>query len=372
MASRVEAETAPGAPMGVSGRRPAGSTEPVAVGALTGFIRDVCACLGMSESDADTMATCLIGAHLRGFDTHGAGCLPNYVRNLKDGRVNARPQINIERRAPWAWSIDADNGFGHVAATRAMEAVLGSVRDIGIGVASVCNSNHLGAACLYPLMAVNEGFIGIAMVNCSPHVTPHGGREKLFGTNPISIAAPAGEKAPFVLDMATSAAARRKFRLALEMDEPIPEGWAVDSEGNPTTDPAAALEGSALPSGGAKGTGLAMAVEVLAGVMSGAAFGGQVLDLLSNQYRAANSGNFLMALDPAVFISPDEFQSRMDDLIDRLTSSEPALGFERVRYPGERGARLEAERRRNGIPLLPTTIRDLQGLATDLGLHFPS
>lgn len=369
MAPAAEAETASETATGANGRQ--GSSRPIAAGALSAFIRDVCACVGMPDGDAETMASRLVGAHLRGFDTHGAGCLPNYVRNLKDDRVNVCPDIKIERRAPWAWSVDADNGFGHVAATRAMDAVIDSVRDLGIGVASVRNSNHLGAACLYPLMAVGEGYIGIAMVNCSAHVAPHGSREKLFGTNPISIAAPAGKRAPFVLDMATSAAARRKFRLALELGEPIPEGWALDEHGNPTTDPAAALEGSAVPSGGAKGSGLAMVVEVLAGVMSGAAFGGQVLDLLSNQDRSVNSGNFLMALNPAVFLSEDEFKSRMDLLIDRLTSSEPAPGFDRVRYPGERGARLEAERRRNGIPLPPTMIRDLRHLAAELGLRFP-
>ncbi|MCG8507663.1 MAG: Ldh family oxidoreductase [Rhodospirillales bacterium] len=344
----------------------------VAVDGLAGFVKNVCVRVGMPDDDAGIMADRLVGAHLRGFDTHGTGCLPNYARNLLEGRVNRQPAMKLERRAPWAWSVDADNGFGHVAATRAMRAVLESVRDIGIGVASIRNSNHLGAACLYPLMAVEEGYIGIAMVNCSAHVAPYGSREKLFGTNPISIAAPAGERAPFVLDMATSAAARRKFRLALEMGEAIPEGWALDAEGNPTTDPAAALEGSAVPSGGAKGSGLAMAVEVLAGVMSGAAFGGGVLDLFSNHDRIVNSGNFLMALDPAVFLPDDEFKSRMDLLINRLTSSQPAPGVARVRYPGERGAKLEIERRQNGIPLPPTMIRDLQDLAEELDLPFPA
>ena len=342
-----------------------------AVKAVTAFAREVFEAVGMTGADASVMADCLVRAHLRGFDTHGLGCIPLYVENLMDGRVNARPDIRIEKRSPWALRVDADNGMGHVAASRAMEAVIKSVQSIGIGIASVRKTNHLGAACLYPLMAVERGFIGLAMVNSSVHVTPWGSRDKLFGTNPIAIAAPAGNYPPFVLDMATSAAARRKFRLALELDQPIPEGWAVDSEGIPTTDPATALAGAALPVGGAKGSGLGMAVEIMAGVLSGAAFAGDVLDLFSNQERHVNSGNFLMAMDVAAFMDRAEFEARMDTLIDRMKALQTAPDFDEVRFPGERGARLEAERMANGIPLPESTVRALRDVGSRLGIEFP-
>ncbi|MBT3359995.1 MAG: Ldh family oxidoreductase [Rhodospirillales bacterium] len=341
------------------------------VDALKGFARDVFQAAGMTGADAGVMADCLVRAHLRGFDTHGLGCIPLYVDNLLDGRVNARPEIGIERRGPWAVRVDANNGMGHVAATRTMEAVLDSVRSIGIGVGSVRNSNHLGAACLYPLMAVEQGYIGMAMINSSVHVTPWGSRDKLFGTNPIAIAAPAGNRPPFVLDMATSAAARRKFRLALELGEPIPEGWAVDADGVPTIDPATALKGAALPVGGAKGSGLGMAVEIMAGVLSGAAFAGDVLDLFSNQERQVNSGNFLMAMDVSAFMDLGEFETRMDTLITRVKALQTAPDFDEVRFPGERGARLEAERLKDGIPLPESTARALREVGSRLGISFP-
>ena len=343
----------------------------LSVGSLKDFVREVFVRAGMTETDASVMADCLVRAHLRGFDTHGVGCIPLYVDNLVDGRVNPRPDIRIERRTPWALRVDADNGMGHVVASHAMEAALEAVREMGIGIASVRNTNHLGAACLCPLMAVEQGYIGLALINSSAHVTPWGSRDKLFGTNPIAIAAPAGNNPPFVLDMATSAAARRKFRLALEMGEDIPEGWAVDTNGVPTTDPAKAIEGAAIPSGGAKGSGLSMAVEVLAGVLSGAAFAGGVLDLFSNQERHVNSGNFLMAMDVTAFMDLGEFESRMDTLIERVEALATAPDFDEVRFPGARGARLEAERMRDGIPLPDSTRRALTDVGSRLGTPFP-
>lgn len=343
----------------------------VAVGPLKDFTRDVFTGLGMSTDDASVLAENLVGAHLRGFDTHGVGCIPNYVLNFQEGRVEVRPDIKIERRAPWAWAVDGGNGMGHIVAARAMAAVIGSVREIGIGVASIRHTNHLGAACLYPLMAVEQGFIGLLLANVAAHVAPWGSREHLFGTNPLALAVPAGEHPPFVLDMATSAAARRKFRLALELGVPIPKGWALDADGNPTTDPAAALAGSAVPSGGPKGSGLGMMVEILAGVLSGASFAGDVLDLYSNQERAVDSGNFLLALNPAVFLPGDEFTQRMDALIGRLKALETAPGFDEVRFPGERGARLIVERGKNGIPLPESTARELRELGQRLGVPFP-
>jgi LDH2 family malate/lactate/ureidoglycolate dehydrogenase len=350
------------------------STLPVTVGveALEDFTRRVFSVAGMPPEDAAVMADKLVGAHLRGFDTHGVNCIPNYVANLREGRVAAWPDIRLERRALWAWAVDGGNGMGHVVADRAMTAVIGSVREIGIGIASVRQSTHFGAACLYPLMAAEQGFIGMTLANMAPHVAPWGSREQLFGTNPLAIAVPAGKRPPFVLDMATSAAARRKFRMALELGEPIPEGWALDADGNPTTDPAAAMEGVALPMGGAKGSGLGMMVEILAGVLSGAHFAGEVLDMYTNYGRPADSGNFLLALDPSVFLPVDDFARRMDDLIDRLKALEAAPGFDEVRFPGERGARLAEERRRDGIPLTTATAEELRKLAGEMNLAFPA
>ncbi len=357
---------------GGGGKSTASGTVTVSVEALDAFARQIFERVGMRGEDAAILAGHLVGAHLRGFDTHGVGCIPIYALNFEEGRVAARPEIVIERRAPWAWSVDGNNGMGHVTATRAMEAVLRSVREFGIGVASVRHSNHIGAACQYPLMAVAEGYVGIAMTNAPTHVAPWGSRQKLFGTNPVAVAVPAGDRPPFVLDMATSAAARRKFRLALELGVPIPKGWALDPEGNPTTDPAEAMAGSAVPAGGPKGSGLGMMVEVLAGVMSGANFAGDVGDLFSNQERPVDSGHFLMAFDPKVFMAAEDFAARMDELIDRLKALETAPGFNEVRCPGERAARLEVVRHRDGVPLPRTTAESLTDLGERLGIPFPA
>ncbi len=354
------------------GKSTGSGTVTVSIEALDAFAARIFERVGMRAEEAAILAGHLVGAHLRGFDTHGVGCIPNYALNFEEGRVAARPEIVIERRAPWAWSVDGGNGIGHVTATRAMEAVLLSVREFGIGVASVRHSNHLGAACQYPLMAAAAGYVGIALANAPSHVAPWGSRRKFFGTNPIAVAVPAGERPAFVLDMATSAAARRKFRLALELGVPIPKGWALDPEGNPTTDPAEALAGSAVPAGGPKGSGLGMMVEILAGVMSGATFAGDVVDLFTNQERPVDSGHFLMAFNPAVFMPAEEFAARMDELIDRFKALETAPGFDEVRFPGERAARIETARRQGGIPLPATTAKSLVELGERLGVPFPA
>lgn len=339
--------------------------------ALHRFVSQVFECVGMSAEDADIMARSLVGAHLRGIDTHGVGCIPNYIENIEEGRMQARPAIVIERRAPWALAVDGGNGLGHVVATRAMRAVVEVCAAVGIAAATVRHTNHLGAAGLYPLMAADRGYLGLTVANVAPTVAPWGSRRRLFGTNPIAVAVPAGRQPPFVLDLATSAAARRKIRLALELGQPIPEGWALDADGNPTVDPAKALEGVGLPMAGAKGSGLTMLVDILAGVLSGAGFGGDVGDRYSNQKRPVDSGNFMLAIDLAAFMPPAEFGARMETLIERLHRLDPAPGVDAVRFPGERAARLEAERRRDGILLTTTTILDLRALGERLGVPFP-
>lgn len=352
-----------------TGSAPRGA--PVGAVPLHRFAGQVFECVGMSADDADIMARCLVGANLRGIDTHGVGCIPNYVLNLEEGRVQARPDIVMERRAPWAFSVDGGNGMGHVVATRTMRAVIETCAAVGIAVATVRHSTHLGAAGQYPLMAADRGYLGMAMANASATVAPWGSSRPLIGTNPIAVAAPAGRQPPFVLDLATSAGARRKIRQALELGQPIPSDWALDAEGKPTTDPAKALVGATLPMAGAKGSGLAMMVEVLAGVLSGAGFAGTVGDLYSNHERPMDSGNFLLALDVSIFMPPAEFAARMEALMERVHGLDPAPGVDTVRVPGERSALLEAERRRDGIPLSATTLGELRALGERLGVPFP-
>ena len=346
-------------------------TVSVAIDPLRRFVVDLFAALGLPPDDAAVEAHCLLEAHFRGFDTHGVGCIPSYADCLKEGRIKAKPQIRIERRMPWAALVDGDNGMGHVVAARAMEAALEAAEEIGIGAAAVSRSNHFGAACVYPAMALDKDCIGIAMGNAAPNVAPWGAREGLLGTNPLAVAVPAGRNPAFVMDLATSTAARRKIREAMEQGRPIPEGWAIDRDGRPTTDAKAAIEGIALPFGGAKGSAISMLIDILAGALSGAEFAGGVLSFVNNTEREAGCGAFLMAFKVEAFMPVDAFKARMDTLIDRIHALEPAAGFDAVRVPGERGAALAAARRQDGIPLAPGVVDKLSRLGADVGVAFP-
>ncbi|HJO69574.1 MAG TPA: Ldh family oxidoreductase [Rhodospirillales bacterium] len=347
-----------------------GPTVPAEI--LKTWLGEVFARAGMPTEDAAIVADCLIAAHFRGFDTHGVPCVPPYIECLRARRINPTPAIRIERRTPWAIAVDGDNGMGHVVATRAMRAAIEAADEIGIGVASVRHSNHIGAAGIYPIMALEADCIGLAMANASPNVVPWGSREPFLGTNPVAVAVPAGRYPPFVFYMATSVVARRKIRAAAEANQQIPEGWAIDAEGRPATTARAAMEGAVLPFGGAKGSALAMLIDVLAGVLSGAQFAGTVLSTYTNQEREVDSGNLLVAMKVASFMPVAAFKQRMDTLIDRVGELPPAEGFDEVRMAGARGAALERERRTNGIPLAAGTAEEMARIGVDLGVPFPA
>ncbi len=347
-------------------------TPRLPVDALDTFITRIFAALHLVPDDARTVARCLVTAHLRGFDTHGVACIPGYVDCLREGRIKSRPDTRVHRTHPGACVVEGDNGMGHVSATRAMTEAVSAAAELGIGMATVRHGNHIGAACIYPLMAAAEGCIGITVANAAPTVAPWGSRQVLLGTNPIAAAVPAGDHPPLVIDMATSIAARRKMRDAAARGEPIPEGWALDSEGRPTTDPEAALVGTLLPFGGYKGSAICLLIDVLAGVYSGSAFGGDVLSFLKNHERPSDSGNFHLALRADAFMPAEAFGQRADILLDRINSLEPAADFDSVRYPGQRGAELEKERRTNGIPVNADLFQQLNKLAEDLAVPPPA
>ena len=252
-----------------------------------------------------------------------------------------------------------------------MRAAILAARDFGIGVVGVRRSNHIGAAGVYPLMAAAEGMIGVTMANSAPSVAPFGSRRPFLGTSPLAVAVPAGVHPPFVLDMATAAAARRKIFEAAEAGRPIPAGWALGADGQPTTDAAAAMKGVSLPVGGAKGSAMAMLVDVLAGALTGAEFAGRVLSTVTNTERPSASGNLHVALRVDAFMAPYQFARRMEMLAARVEALPPAPGFDEVRLPGVRGARLEAELRTHGVPLPAALAAGLAELGAGLGVGFP-
>ncbi|MQA94108.1 MAG: Ldh family oxidoreductase [Streptosporangiales bacterium] len=314
------------------------------------FARRLLAAYDLPERDAATVAACLVRADLRGVDTHGLVRLPGYLDRLRRRLVNARPALAPERVTPVAAALDGQDGFGFVVATRAMDEAIAMARTSGAGIVSVRRSTHFGMAANYVLQAIDAGMIAMVLTNASPAMPPWGGREALLGTSPLAVGAPGGRRAHYVLDMSPAVAARGKIRLAARRGEDIPPGYALDAEGRATTDPQAALGGVVLPIGGPKGSGLALLMDIMCGVLSGAAFAGDVGDQYKSYDRPQNVGHFFLALKPDLFLPADDYRARMDILVDRIHANPPMEGVDEVLLPGEIEARLEARRATTGIP----------------------
>lgn len=326
---------------------------------------------GLPGEDADIVARCLVRADLRGVDTHGISRLPGYLDRLKRGLINPRPALQPQTVTAAVAQLDGENGFGFVVATRAMAAAMEIAGRIGIGLVSARRSTHFGMAANYLLQAVEQGFVALVFTNASPAMPPWGGRSALLGTSPFAAGAPGGAKGPFILDMAPSVAARGKIRKALRLGQPIPADYALDKDGRVTTDPARALEGVVLPIGGPKGSGLSMLMDILGGVISGAAFGGDVGDQYKVFDRPQNVGHFFLAMKPDLFMSVDEYRSRMDELLDRIRTAPRAEGFDEILIPGEPEARQEAQRLKAGIPYRVSDLKPLIDEARSSGLPVP-
>ena len=339
---------------------------------LAGFVAAVLEQLKVPNSDAKIVSDCLVFAHLRGFDTHGLPCLAGYVECLEQGRISPRPTITVERPLPWTIRLDADNGLGHVAAHRAMTLAIETAGQLGVGAAVVRRSNHFGAASCYSMLALPEDCIGLVTSNGSAAAAPFGALEPFLGTNPLSVAVPTLKAPAFVIDMATSEGARKKVRQALSQGVPLPTGWALDKEGNPTTDPKAALEGVMLPFGGMKGSAVTLLLDILSGVLSGAEFGGRVLSVLTNQERESGNGNFMLVLKVAGFMPAEEFKTRMDEELARLRGLRPVKGIQEVIYPGYKEHFTEIARREQGIPLAAAVVEEARLIGKRHGIAFPA
>ncbi len=325
--------------------------------------------LGVPAEGALTTSECLLLADLRGVDSHGMVRLPVYAGRLRAGVVKARPEIRVESRFAAVALVDGDNGLGPVVGMRAMEAAIDLARTSGIGLVGVRNSNHFGAAAYYIGRALREGFIGCAVSNAPPHMAAYGGKGRFLGTNPFSIGIPAGEEPPLVLDASSSIAARGKIINAAHRNAPIPEGWAIDTEGRPTTDAHAALAGAVLPFGGAKGSAISFIIDIMSGVLTGAAFA-RHLNTLENLNAVQNLGHVFMAYRTDLFLPAGEFSSRMDEILRMLKSAEPAPGVPRIMAAGEVEFATEARNRELGVPLQPEVVQQLTALGAQAGVDF--
>jgi len=339
------------------------------VEAAEAFGRRLLVAHGLSEADAGIVAGCLVRADLRGVDTHGLQFLPQYLDRVRRGLVNPKPELVVERVTPMVGALDGQNGFGFVVATKAMAAAMDMAREFGVGVVSARRSTHFGMAACYTLQAIEAGFIALVFTNASRAMPPWGGREGFLGTSPIAAGAPSGNELPFDLDMSPAVAARGKIRRAARRGEAIPLGYALDAQGRPTTDPNAALNGGVvLPIGGPKGSGISMLMDIMSGVISGAACAGDVGNQFLDYDRPQNVGHFFLAMKPDLFVPKDEYLKRMDTLVQRVHAIPTAEGVDEILMPGERERRFEATRRRTGLPYHPKEVAALQKEAAKAGL----
>src|SRR5664279_3426065 len=340
-----------------------------AVGEAKAFGQRLLVAHGLIEADAAIMAGCLVRADLRGVDTHGLQFLPQYLDRVRRGLVNSKPDLVVERVTPMVGSLDGQNGYGFVVASKAMTAAIDMAREFGVGVVSARNSTHFGMAASYTLQALEAGFISFVFTNASRAMPPWGGREAFLGTSPFAAAAPSGSELPFDLDMSPAVAARGKIRRAARRGEKIPIGYALDAKGRPTTDPNAALDGGVvLPIGGPKGSGISMLMDIMGGVISGAACAGDVGNQFLDYDRPQNVGHFFLAMKPDLFIPKDEYLKRMDTLVQRVHACSTAEGLDEILMPGEKEHRSEATRRRTGLPYHPKEVAALQKEAAKAGL----
>jgi LDH2 family malate/lactate/ureidoglycolate dehydrogenase len=326
---------------------------------------------GMPEEDARLAADTLVQADLWGHQSHGVLRLPWYVGRLRAGVCEpvTRPEFIVDAGAIAV--MDGLHAMGQVLTARAMEDAVRRAKVHGIGAIALRNSNHFGTAMYYTVMAAREGCIAFLSTNASPAMAPWGGRKKTVGTNPWSWAAPAGKHAPMVLDVANTGVARGKIYLARQKGLPIPEGWAINAAGAPTTDPQEAIDGIILPMAQHKGYAIAVMMDMLSGALSGSHCGTGVFGPYQTEHRSG-AGQFMIALNVQAFRPMADFEAQMESLIAELKSVPLAPGFEEVFYPGEIEARHDSENRRSGLLLPADTIRDLRKLAQDYGLQPPS
>src|SRR3989475_6740751 len=344
------------------------------------FSRRVFVHVGVPEVDARRAADVLVAADLRGIDSHGVARLHSYFEMLSLGRINPRPDVRIVRETLSTATVDGDNGLGLVVGPKANEIAMDKAEAAGSGWVSVRHSNHYGIASYYVLQALRRDLIGWAMTNSTKLVAPLWGAERMLGTNPIAIAFPGKEEPPIVIDMATSAAAYGKIEIARRRGEPIPEGWAVDSEGRATTDPNEMIDGGALlplgsdrERGGHKGYGLAIMVDVLCGALSGANWGPFAPPFALRQEIPKRSvgkgiGHFFGAMRIDGFMDGDSFKRQIDDYIRVFRATKPAPGTNGPLIPGDPEREMEEARRKKGVPLILPVVEELRDSSQETGI----
>src|SRR5262245_17337827 len=336
---------------------------------LSSLIARIFEAAGASPPDAETVADVLVEADLRGVESHGSTRVAGYVPMLRLGFLNPKPDVRVVRDTSTTAMLEGDSAFGIVVAKRSMTLAMDKARAAGLGCVTARNVTHTGLVGFYPMMAARGGLIGLAMNNGPAILPPFGGTTPTYATNPFAAAFPAGRREPIVLDMATSVVAGGQLRLAGKQGAEIPDTWALDRHGKPTTDPVEAIQHGFMQwAGGYKGFGLATGGEVLGGVLSGGLFGTDVPPMKDFGREPLVTSAFYLAIDPERFMPIEEFRTRIDRLVDQVKASELASGVEEVFVAGEPEARRKIERLRDGIPVSAVVLEELGSVARGLGL----
>ena len=353
--------------------------------ALRAFCVRVFEKLDVPKGEAEITTDVLLAANLRGVDSHGVARLRRYVKGLQDGVMLARPDEKVVSETATVALIEAGAGLGQPVSYRAMKLAINKASEYGSGFVAVRNSNHYGIAGYYAMMALEHDMIGLSMTNAAVLVVPTFGRDARLGTNPIAVAAPAGQERPFVLDMATSTVPRGKLEVYNRQEKPLPEGWATDEMGTPTSDAAHVLDnllarrgGGLLPLGGAgellgghKGYGLSLLVDILSGVLPGAGYADNIYPKTpEGKPLPADVGHFFGAIKVKAFRPLDEFKATMDDIIGRLKATSKAEGASRIYIHGEKEYEMAERRAKEGIPLGPKVESDLKSIGQELGVAY--
>ena len=349
---------------------------------LLQFTRQLLQKIGCPAGEAEEAARVLVSADLRGVDSHGVARLSGYIRLHEKGRLNARPVVKTVHETPSTAVVNGDLGLGLVVGPQAMRLAIEKAKNVGSGWVSVKNSNHYGIAGYHAMMALGHDCIGISLTNASPLVSPTFSKERLLGTNPISIAIPAKDQPPFVLDMATTTAANGKLEVLQREGKPAPKGWLQDKEGLMTTDARGLVSGGSMrPLGGDrehgshKGYALGAVVDILSAVLSGANYGPWVPPFVAFIDPAPDPvgeglGHFFGAMRIDAFRKADEFKEHMDNWIMRFRQSETVEAGKKVLVPGDPEREMEAKRSKEGIPLLQPVVDDLREMGKKFGIHF--
>ena len=308
--------------------------------------------VGISAPDAKSIAELMVRADVQGSEGHGVFRLPQYVRRIKGGAVNLKPKIRVVREAAGMALVDGDNGMGHLVMRFATEKAIEKAKTAGVAWVGVKWSNHAGPASLYASMPMEHDMVGLYLaVGNANHLPAWGGLDMLLSTNPIAVALPGGEEPAIVLDMATTVAAYGKVKTKAQRGETMPEGWMMDRQGKPLTDPKRSNEGFLLPIGGYKGYGLALVFGLLAGTLNGAAMGRDVVDFNADDTSPTNTGHSIVAINIESFQPVADFKKSVDALARDLRRSERLPGVDRIRLPGEGSHAARADCLKNGIPM---------------------